>query len=186
MTKSKTTRSAASQGDKRIFYVSLVIFLVSLALVIASVISRNQPAASVSSVPPATVAPLATLPANVVANLTALPQGQVIVLSGDLSAQIADLEEQVKNCPDYASERRTQMEQHFAWLRDSTTMPREVVIGVAANPVGRLILGMATFTSAEWGLHNRATDSCLLSIGRQLNTLLTQNGEQPLNEFAGG
>lgn len=185
MTRPKTTRPAASPGDKRMFYVSLGIFLATLVLVIASVISRNTSGSSTAGVnSPPTVEPLMTLAPELIANLTAIPQG--IALTGDLPQQITELETQVKTCPDYSPQRRSQMEQHFVWLRDSSTMPREVALGIAANPAGRLILGMATFTAAEWGQRSRPANSCLLPIGRYLNTLLAQTGEEIFEEFEGG
>lgn len=185
MTRSKPDKATASPGDKRLFYVSLVIFLGVLALVIASVISRNAPRSSpVGITSQNTPAQIMTAAPELIANLTAIPQD--IALSGDLAEEINRLEAQVKNCADYGPERRRQMEQHLIWLRDSSTMPREVALGIAANPVGRLIFGMATFTSAEWKLHNHAAASCLLPIGRQLNILLAQTSEEPFAEFGNG
>jgi hypothetical protein len=182
MTRPKLEKATASPADKRLFYVSLVIFLGALALVIASVISRNAPRSSpVDFGSQGTPAQAMTIAPELVANLTAIPQG--IALSGDLAEQITQLEGQVKNCADYNPQRRRQMEQHFMWLRDPATLPREVALGIAGNPAGRLIFGMATFTAAEWGLHNRAADSCLLPIGRQLNSLLAQTGEETFTEF---
>ncbi|MEZ4672155.1 MAG: hypothetical protein R3E39_29970 [Anaerolineae bacterium] len=184
MTKTKNTKAVASPSDKRMFFVSLGIFLAVLALVVASVISRNNSGTN-SGVMAVTSAPTVELASSLapefVFNLTAIPQG--IVVPPDIVTQLNTLEEQVKNCTDYGPERRSQMEQHFAWLRDSSNMPMQVVIGIAENPVGRLIVGMSTYTLAEWALHNRASNSCLVPIGLELNSLLEKTGEETFKEF---
>lgn len=168
-------KSAAKPNDRRLFIASLIFFLVTCVLVGLSIISRGRPAAP-------TAAPIiSTADPQVITNLTALPNQ--IALTGDLAAQITQLDEAVDNCPDYSAERRSQMQQHITWLLDPSQIPDDIRMAFGANPAGRLVFGMATYTSIEWRLQDRPQDSCLLPIGRTLNTLLTAAGETPFPEF---
>jgi hypothetical protein len=43
--------------------------------------------------------------------------------------------------------------------------------------VGRLLLGMSTFTLQDWQLLERPAQSCLVPIGQALNVLLVATGQ---------
>ncbi|MBZ0280981.1 MAG: hypothetical protein K8L97_09580 [Anaerolineae bacterium] len=167
-------KASAKPNDRRLFFASVIFFVGTCVLVALSVISRNNP------VQP-TPAPIMTADPQIIANLTALPNE--MILTGDVAAQITQLKESVDACPDYSQERRDQMQQHITWLLDSSQIPMDIRIALGSNPTGRLVFGMATYTSIEWRLQDRSSDSCLLPIGRALNKLLTATGETPLPEF---
>lgn len=168
-------KSAAKSNDRRLFIASLIFFLVTCVLVGLSIITRNRPAAP-------TAAPIiSTADPQVITNLTALPNQ--MILTGDLVTQITQLDEAVDACADYSPERRNQMQQHIAWLLDPSQIPADIRIAFGENPIGRLVFGMATYTSIEWRLQDRPSSSCLLPIGRSLNTLLTATGETTFPEF---
>jgi hypothetical protein len=122
-----------------------------------------------------------TLPPQVIANLTNMPQATP--LSGAAADQVNALRQKVADCPDYSAERRAQMNQHIDWLLNPAGIPRDVLLALGENVSGRLIFGMATYTSIEWRLKNKPAASCLLSIGKTLNDMLTAYGEKPLPEF---
>lgn len=122
-----------------------------------------------------------TLEPQIVANLTQLPQATP--LSGDSARQINELKALVETCPDYTPARRNQMEQHIAWLITPAQIPADIIIALGANPTGKLIFGMATYTSIQWNLINRPPDSCLLPIGDMLNEMLVAAGEDPFPIF---
>ncbi len=166
-------KKTASTADRRMFFVSLGIFVAVLLLVGASFFSWNGPPA------PTLPAGAMTLPPNVILNLTQVSE----TLGDDLRVPVEQLRTQVANCPAYGDERRSQMNQHINWLLEPASLPQDMIIALGANPIGRLIFGMATYTSIEWRLADRPAESCLLIIGRTLNTLLAQTGEQPFEEF---
>jgi hypothetical protein len=121
-----------------------------------------------------------TLEPAVVANFTNVPPA----VSGELYAQVGDIERMLAECPDYSDERRSQMEQHIAWLRDPSQIPNDLLLAFGAEPSGRLIFGMATYTLIEWSSREYAPTSCLLTIGQLLNEMLVAVGETPVEEFS--
>lgn len=174
-------RRVSNEADKRLFFVSLTIFVGVCALVIVSA-SGGLPGGTAGrfSASP-TPAQAMTLAPQVFANLTAIPQ--MAELSGDLRTDTDRVAALLADCADYSDERRGQMQQHIAWLRAPATLPRDIILALGDNPTGRLIFGMATYTSIEWRLRDRPADSCLLAIGRLLNTMLAATGETPFEEF---
>jgi len=118
-----------------------------------------------------------TVVANVqnAANL-ALPESQRIA--------VQDIKTGVDACPDYGPERRGQMLQHIAWLLDPTTIPSDILMAIGEDPMGRLVLGMSTFTRVQWQLLNSPAGSCLLDVDAQVNALLAAAG-QPTAEPLG-
>lgn len=146
----------------------LILLLAGAAVVLAA--SANAPAQ-----------PVMTLEPEIVQNLTRLPQATP--LSGDAARQWNDFRATVIACGDYRPERRRQMEQHIDWLIDPSGIPTDVIIALGPNPTGRLIFGMASYTSSEWRLRGRNPDSCLVSIGRALNAMLLSAGEEPFDLY---
>lgn len=123
-----------------------------------------------------------TLDPQIVSNLTQMPEAAP--LAGDAADQVTQLRALVDACPDYVPERRSQMEQHIAWLLNPALIPPEIIIALGTNPAGRLIFGMATYTSIQWRVDNNSPDSCLLPIGAMLNDMLTAAGEEPFPVFS--
>jgi len=124
-----------------------------------------------------------SVPAEIVTQLTALPN--TLPLTGSLADDVHAVAGMVSNCNDYSQARRDQMNQHIAWLLQPSTLPKEIIIALGSNTNGRLILGMATYTLAQWGEKQKAPDSCLLPIGKKLNDMLVANGEARFKEFDG-
>jgi hypothetical protein len=122
-----------------------------------------------------------TLEPEIIANLTRLPQATP--LSGESANEVNALRALVDSCPDYISPRRSQMEQHIEWLLNPALIPTDIVIALGANPTGKLLYGMATYTSIQWRVDNRPPDSCLLSVGKMLNEMLAAAGEEPFPIF---
>lgn len=166
-------------GDKRLFVVSLIIFIVTCVVVI--VVNNSGGNLQRTGTVTATPAQQITLVPEVIANLTQIPDSQT--LGVEFSGKIVDLREAIADCPDYSPARREQMNQHIAWLLDTSTLPRDMVIALGSDPFERLVFGMATYTSAEWGLHDQSPASCLLNIGRELNMLLESMGSPGFEEF---
>lgn len=136
-----------------------------------------------SSMPSSDSVPVMTLDPQIAVNLTRIPES--IPLVGDAADEINRLKALVDACADYSAERRAQMEQHIAWLLNPATIPGDIIIALGANPPGKLVYGMATYTSIQWRLDERPPDSCLLPIGVMLNDMLTAAGEEPFSIFAG-
>jgi hypothetical protein len=172
----KQAKSKSSQADKRLFIISLVVFAVTCLLVFSVITSQNRPSAVyVTSTP----VQIMTLEPAVVANFTNVPP----TLTGEIGVQLDDIERMLNACPDYSDERRSQMEQHIAWLRNPAQIPPDLVLAFGAEPSGRLIFGMSTYTLIEWSLRDRSLSSCLLPIGQLLNEMLIAVGETPVTEF---
>lgn len=171
--------SPRNDGDKRLFIASLAIFLVTCVLVF--LVNRDGGNPQSTTIVTATPAQRITLVPEVIANLTQAPDSEA--LGQELIQEIADLRDEVATCSDYSPARREQMNQHITWLLDTSTLPRDMVIALGSSPFERLIFGMATYTSAEWGLHDKSPTSCLLTIGRQLNGLLENMGAAGFEEF---
>jgi hypothetical protein len=125
--------------------------------------------------------PVATTDPQVIVNLTQLPQATP--LTGQEASQWNDLRASVEACADYSAERRAQMIQHLDWIIDPSDMPPDVILAMGENPKERLVFGMAAYTSIEWRLRDRPPDSCLVPIGRTLNTLLIELGTQPFDLY---
>lgn len=123
-----------------------------------------------------------TLEPQIVNNLTQLPLATP--LAGEAASHVNDLKALVEACPDYSPERRSQMEQHIQWLLNPAQIPGDMIIALGSNPTGKLIFGMATYTSAQWRIMDSPGDSCLVPIGRMLNDMLIAVGEDPDPVFA--
>lgn len=173
-----SAKKIASQRDKQAFYVSLVIFLLTCAVVF--IVNHRGATANPAFTSP-TPAQAMTLAPEVAANLTRVPH--MPELTGTLAEQVRQLEQQVAACPDYSTQRRNQMQQHIDWLLTPATLPQTMIIALGTNPNGKLVFGMATYTLAEWSLIARNPASCLLPIGQFLNQLLLATGEAVFTEF---
>jgi hypothetical protein len=89
----------------------------------------------------------------------------------------------IAGCAEYSPERRAQMEQHMAWLENPSDIPPDIRIALGQNPPGQLVFGMATYTSIQWRLNERPSESCLIPIGRLLNDMLVALGEPPFSIY---
>ena len=125
--------------------------------------------------------PLMTIEPAFSDNLTAIPQATP--LSGEAVESWHEFSAVVDACDDYSPERRSQMEQHIAWLIDPSDMPPTVILAMSSNPTERLIFGMATYTSVQWRLNDRSPDSCLVPIGQTLNEMLVALGSDPFDIY---
>lgn len=166
-------KADSTKADKRLFFASVGIFALVAIFAVYTVLQRNAPAAE--NTPPATII--------AGSGVAATPASVPVPVTGDFAEQVRNIAKMVEACPDYSDERRSQMKLHIGWLLAPDTIPDFMKIPLGGNPTGRLVEGMATYTSAEWGLHNKAIDSCLLPIGRQLNAMLTATGIEPLSVF---
>lgn len=177
--------SSPTSGDKRLLTVSIIIFLASAVIAVLAISSRNtpstrqilNPATSLDSQPVGGT-PLAP---EIISQLTAIPSAQP--LTGPLADEVHAVAQMVATCDAYSNERRSQMNQHIAWLLQPATLPQDVTIALGNNINGGLLFGMATYTLSEWGQHAKASDSCLLTIGKKLNELLTETGGEHFNQF---
>jgi hypothetical protein len=160
---------ATPNTDKRLFYASLVLFIVTAAFTVTILARRNLINESAT-------------PSSAANNTSAL---QVPMTASSIEpTQLAQLKQSVAACADYSAERRRQMEQHLAWLADTTQIPVDLLPAFGNNPPEKLIFGMATYTSIEWKLAKRPPASCLIPIGQTLNELLIQMGSEPFSEFS--
>lgn len=178
-TKPAPERSAApSERDRRLFVVSAIIFVVTVLAAVFALGRGGSPSQSETINMPAQNSQISTTPILSPAQVT-----EAYALAAQLSGQRGELQQMVDACADYRPERRTQMNFHLSWLADPDTIPSEILIALGSNPVGKLIFGMATYTSSEWKLQGSLADSCLLPIGRKLNDMLIAAGEAPFEEF---
>ncbi len=177
-----------SKSDKRMLAASVIILLAACVIVVLTINARTAPRSTVLDIngnpidkPQGTLMPGVANPADIIKQLTAMPSAPP--LTGLLADDVHAVAQMVSNCNEYVQARRDQMNQHIAWLLQPNTIPKEVIIAVGTNINGGLILGMATYTIAEWGQHAKAPDSCLLPIGKKLNDMLVANGEERFPEF---
>lgn len=176
-----------SKSDKRMLAASVIIFLATCVLVGLAITNRTAPRQilDINGIPidAPQGTPMPGIPdANaVIQQLTAMPSAPP--LTGPLADEVRAVSQMVSGCDEYVQARRDQMNQHIAWLLQPNTLPKEVIIALGTNINGGLILGMATYTLAEWGQHAKAPDSCLLPIGKKLNEMLAANGQERLPQF---
>jgi hypothetical protein len=157
-----------------------VIFLLIVFVMSAALLLNTGDADRLQRPPTATIQRM-TLDPQIIDNMTRLPEATP--LSGEAAASLNELRTMVDECDAYAPERRSQMEQHIAWLIDPSEIPQDLMIAFGTNPAERLIFGMATFTSAQWRIDEQPADSCLLPIGRFINQMLVDIGEEPFDIF---
>lgn len=160
--------------QKRILLSILLIAIALVAVLLA--LSAMQPPATEP-----TQSLIMTVDPTIQANLTQMPDATPL---SDEDAQIyRDLQASVDACDDYSTERRSQMTQHITWLIDPSDIPADVLLAFGQNPQSTLVFGMAGFTSTQWRLLERPADSCLIAIGRDLNTLLIANDREPFTIY---
>jgi hypothetical protein len=179
-----------SKTDKRWLAASLVIFIASAVVAILAINARNTPHPTAIDIngnavdaPVGTRVPGVASSSDLINLMTALPSAQP--LTGPLADDVHAVAQMVSSCNDYSAARRTQMNQHIAWLLQPNTLPKDVIIALGTNINGRLIAGMATYTLSDWGLKNKDPGSCLLPIGKKLNDMSAANGEERIKEFDG-
>jgi hypothetical protein len=165
--------------SSRVYWLGSALLIVVIGVAAGLLILANRGPEPVSLNLP--TQEMMTLPPQVIANLTAMPNATP--LSGAAADQVNALRQKVDSCPDYSPQRRSQMQQHIDWLLNPAGIPKDVLLALGENTSGRLIFGMATYTSIEWRLKNKPATSCLLPIGKLLNDMLAAAGERPLPEF---
>src|SRR5262249_44093354 len=116
----KPTNTPPSKSDRGLFFVSLLIFLGTCLLVYGVISSRGR---SAVIDPTSTPAQVMTLEPAIIANMTTVPSG----VTGDLSVQVDTVERMLNECADFGTERRQQMQQHIAWLRNPGDIPRDLL-----------------------------------------------------------
>jgi hypothetical protein len=180
----------ASKNDKRMLAASSIIFLAAVVIAVLVLVNRNTPRPSPTTidingnsvdVPVGTLLPGMSGSSEIIKQLTAMPNAAA--LTGALADDVHAVAQMVSSCNDYSQARRIQMNQHIAWLLQPNTLPKDVIIALNSNINGGLIMGMATYTLAEWGQHAKAPDSCLLAIGKKLNDMLAATGKARFTEF---
>jgi hypothetical protein len=166
--------SGNSPADKRRFFISLAFFLFTLGVIALGAINRapRQPTTPAQSLP---------MNPTVIANVQ---NAASLALPPALQESVRQIKGAVDACPDYGPERRSQMLQHVAWLLDPATIPADILMAIGEDPLGRLVLGMSTYTRVQWQLLDRPAESCLLPLDAQINTLLGATG-QPTAEPLG-
>ena len=122
-----------------------------------------------------------TMDATVRANITNIPLATP--LSNEDASTFTDFQARVIACEDYTPERRSQMVQHLDWLIDPSDIPVDIISAFGANMQGRLIFGMANYTSIQWRILDRPPDSCLVEIGQQLDILMLAFDQIPLGIY---
>jgi len=179
-----------TKNDRRWLVASLVIFIASAVIAVLAINARNtpHPVSFITDIngnpidaPVGTLAPSVGNSSDLVNQMTAL--ASAAPLTGSLADEVHAVAGMVSKCNDYSQARRDQMNQHIAWLLQPATLPKEIIIALGANTNGRLIVGMSTYTLAQWGEKKKATDSCLLTIGKKLNDMLVATGEVRFSEF---
>jgi hypothetical protein len=173
---SKTSRGQ-TEADKRLFFVSLGVFAISLVVVFLVI---NDGRGSGESIPPLAPAGSA-VPPTVAVLLTSIPAQ--VESAGGLGEGLDALETMVDSCADYGDDRRAQMALHFQWLRNPDLIPRDLLVAMGDETVERLVLGMSTFTLQEWNAQERPPDSCLVPIGRRLNDIMVSIGMPAAEQF---
>lgn len=163
------SKSSARISDRTRLIASALFFAVTVAVIFFS--ANNRPATIGATATPAQSMPLdPTVRAN-------LQDVSAQVLPDDQQETVKQIQTMLNDCPDYGEARRSQMQQHITWLLDPSGIPTDILMAIGANPRGRLMMGMATYTAVEWRLLGRPAESCLLPIGKLVNTLLEANGE---------
>jgi hypothetical protein len=145
-----------------------------LLLALVCVACRQSPAATAPT-------QVMTVDPQIIANMTALPQATP--LSGAAANVIRELDLMVEGCSAYSAARRSQMEQHIAWLYNPADIPPDIIMAFGAQPQTGLLRGMGGYTEIEWRQAGRPSDSCLLTIGRRINELLVEAGAPPFPIF---
>lgn len=119
---------------------------------------------------------------TIVSNLTNIPQATP--LSGQDANDMVALSEMVKACDAYSPERRDQMLLQIELIVNPAAMPRDVIIGLGANPRQRLLMAIGGVTGIQWRLLDQPPDSCLVPIGGRINELISAVGGTPVAIFA--
>lgn len=171
-------RAGARAADRRLFVISVLVFGLTVIAAVVFLAARGAaPAADA-----ATGAARMSMPSGFRSpedRTAALTTAEAILPDIDAIA------EQVAACDAYRAERRSQMNQHIAWIHDPDAIPGDILIAMGDNPIGRLVFGMGAYTSNEWRLADRPAGSCLIPIGQALNRILAAVGETPFDEFGG-
>lgn len=173
--------SSSSKADKRLLIASAIILTMTCIVAIIVLSSRIDNAGSTP--PPTTTRPATTTGDAIAADLTRLPQAAP--LAGELAEKIDTIEVLIKECPDYTTERRSQIGQHIAWLRQPSTLPEQMIIALGGNATEGLLRGLVTYTLSDWGLKDQIESSCLMPIGQQINVLLIAAGGEAIPAFEG-
>ena len=159
---------------QKTIFIGLVLLLMAACSQVSDFQDTNSSTTESSSETPI----LLTANPQVVANQTQAPDTNAGVID-----ETVNIRQMIESCEDYSEQRRDQMLQHLTWLDAPDDIPSDVMLALGTNPTGRLVFGMATFTSIEWRLAERPIDSCLVPIGILLDELLGFVGERPLGIY---
>jgi hypothetical protein len=171
-------RASASTADRRLLLISVLVLVVTVVAIGPFVATR--------SATPAADAPSGAAPVSMPGGFRS-PEQRTAALSTaeQILPAIDAIAGQVADCDEYRAERRSQINQHIAWIHDPDSIPGDILIAMGENPIARLVFGMGAYTSNEWRLAGRPAGSCLIPIGQALNGILVTVGETPFEEFAG-
>ena len=173
--------SSSTKSDKRLLGISVIIFLITC--IGAIIVLQTRMDVPGSPQPPTAMQQTNTTGNAIAVDLTQLPQATP--LAGELAEKINAIETLIKECPDYTDERRGQIAQHIAWLRQPATLPEQMIIALGGNATEVLLRGLGTYTLSDWGLKDRLETSCLMPIGQQINVLLIEAGGEAIPAFDG-
>lgn len=150
-----------------------MMMLVLIAGIIALLPSLNRP--------PSPSGQAMTMDPAIIANLTQIPDAPS--LKGADAQKWENFYAQIVTCPDYSTQRRSQMERYINWIINPSQIPPQLIILFGVDTRAGLIRAMAADTSTEWRLKQRPDGSCLIDIGRQLNEMLVNTGQQPFTVY---
>jgi hypothetical protein len=171
-------RAGASIADRRLLLISVLVFVVTVIAVVPFAASRGPAPDAASAAGPDSM----SRPSGF---RSPEQRSAAISTAQEILPAIDAIAAQVASCAAYGDERRSQMNQHIAWIHDPEAIPGDIVIAMGENPIARLVFGMGAYTSNEWRLAGRPAGSCLIPIGQALNGILVTLGETPFEEFAG-
>jgi hypothetical protein len=172
--KKQSTPPPSQRGSAVIAVIGIVLIVGVIAAVVIA--SKSPPPGD--STPP----PVMTLDATTVYNLTNLPD--MPALTGTQAAPYVALQQMIDACPDFDQNHLLQMHQHLTWLLNPSEIPTNFIAAAfGSNPTGKLLFGMGSFAQNQWIQLGNKPDSCVITVGKKLNEMLTAIGEPTFKVF---
>lgn len=147
---------------------------VAALLVIVALVTLTIPSAPGVSAP----AQMSTMDPTIVSNLTRIPNATPLPV--EESSEWRAFQQNVLACNDYSTRRKTQMVRYIEWLINPAQIPPDLIVLFGNNTSAGLIRAMALDTETEWRLKQRPKESCLVTVGRQLNDMLIATDQEPI------
>lgn len=161
--------------------IRIALTAVLLLVVVAALLLLSQPPGTQGGTQSTPSGQSMALDPAIISNLTSIPQATP--LSGQDANDMVALGEMVKACDAYTPERRDQMLLQIDLIVNPAAMPRDVIIGLGANPRARLLMAIGGVTGIQWRLDDQLADSCLVPIGKRINELIVAAGGTPVAVF---